>query len=304
MKNYTIYRSRALFSIDYSNISLLAIKILEIFLALINPFDVETRTQLIEVNDIYTLLQVNKINNVDLKRALSEISRIEIKGESIFEVVKLIRVNRKKTIKLVGIIDSGIFFNLKSIGYEKYNFFDVIFMRRKYSLLLLYYCIDNRFRTVWEISIKKLRDSLSLPENTYRKPYDLKRYIINPAVKEIKQYTNYNIIIEDKKSGNCLTDFRFFVEEKIEKKEEEKINKAIEKGYNFEVLFRGVAYFFKKFDTPDEYINSISINWMINNYVFLIELGHRLARRENIDSIRLDWLAALRKESRRIKDEF
>lgn len=77
----------------------------------------------------------------------------------------------------------------------------------------------------WKVSVKEFRDLMSILKDEYKAIYDLKRRVINTAIKEIEKNTEYfNLKYKSIKSGRSITHFEFTWG--IEKKEKEHKNQS------------------------------------------------------------------------------
>lgn len=77
----------------------------------------------------------------------------------------------------------------------------------------------------WKVSVKDFRDLMSILKDEYKAIYDLKRRVIETALKEIEKNTEYfNLKYKSIKSGRNITHFEFTWG--IEKKEKEHKNQS------------------------------------------------------------------------------
>jgi plasmid replication initiation protein len=83
-----------------------------------------------------------------------------------------------------------------------------IYALRLYELLMQWKTTGKR-----EIEIDWLKKQFELDAN-YGRMFDLKKYVITPAVKEINQYSNFNVTWEQRKTGRKVTHLTFTFYEK------------------------------------------------------------------------------------------
>lgn len=87
---------------------------------------------------------------------------------------------------------------------------------RLYELLIQYRKIGKR-----EIAVDDLRRWLDLGEK-YNVLYDLKRRVIDPAIRQINERTPYQVNYSQKKSGRTVTHFQFSFSKQEDKKSKSK----------------------------------------------------------------------------------
>ena len=83
---------------------------------------------------------------------------------------------------------------------------------RLYELLMQWRTTGKR-----EIEIDWLKEQFELDEG-YSRMYDLRKYVIEPAVKDINQHSNFTVSWTQRKTGRRVTHLIFEFSEKIEKK--------------------------------------------------------------------------------------
>lgn len=103
-----------------------------------------------------------------------------------------------------------LFFNLEGVGYLKYQLKNVINLQRKYSVLLYFYLIDNRFRNVWRVSLDKLKkDVFRCETKAYTAFKYFKRDVLQPAIEEINKCTDIEFKYSPIKSGTRIEEIEF-----------------------------------------------------------------------------------------------
>ena len=93
---------------------------------------------------------------------------------------------------------------------------------RLYELLKLSVGEDRRKKMEYIFSIQALREYLEC-ESKFKKIIDFKKYVLDIAVRDISEYSEYNCRYEGKKTSRSITDIIFYLElkeQKPEKKEE------------------------------------------------------------------------------------
>lgn len=97
--------------------------------------------------------------------------------------------------------------------FTRYQLKNILYLKSKYSiriyeLLKQYESIGKR-----ELELQELKKILFI-ENQYNRIYDLKRFVLTPAIKEINDYTDINISYDDVKKGRKITGFVFDIKPK------------------------------------------------------------------------------------------
>lgn len=97
--------------------------------------------------------------------------------------------------------------------FTRYQLKNILYLKSKYGiriyeLLKQYEGIGQR-----EFELQELKKILFI-ENQYNRVYDLKRFVLTPAVEEINKHTDINISYDDIKQGRKITGILFTIESK------------------------------------------------------------------------------------------
>ena len=98
-------------------------------------------------------------------------------------------------------------------NFTKYELINVLVLKSKHSIRLYELFRCNLFLHVWTVSIEDFKDILEISDK-YPEYKDLRRYVIDPSVKEISKYTDINVTYETVKTGRFVTDLIFHIKEK------------------------------------------------------------------------------------------
>ena len=99
-----------------------------------------------------------------------------------------------------------LFFNIDGITYLKYQLKNVLPLTSKYSILLYLYLLDNRFRKSWEIPLDKLRfDVLRATDPLYNEFKYINQRILKKCVAEINEKTDIEFSYSTVKTGVRVT---------------------------------------------------------------------------------------------------
>lgn len=123
-----------------------------------------------------------------------------------------------------------IFFNLAQDGYIQYRLRNTVKMESKYSVQLYGLLLDMRYiNGGWQYGIDHLREQLGVADTSYRAFKDFRKFILDPAVKEINEKTDLVVDYERIMTGRKCTAVHFISskrasESKVGKKEDTKSN--------------------------------------------------------------------------------
>lgn len=92
---------------------------------------------------------------------------------------------------------------------ENISAMNSIYAIRLYELLMQWKSTGKR-----EVEIDWLKEQFELDEN-YERMFDLKKYVIDPAVKDINTHSNYNVAWTQRKTGRRVTHLTFEFSEKL-----------------------------------------------------------------------------------------
>lgn len=78
---------------------------------------------------------------------------------------------------------------------------------RLYELMVQYKKFGQR-----DFELPRLRELLQL-ENKYPNVKDLRKYVLDPCISEINQFTDLNLVLEPQRKGRSITGFKFLIEQ-------------------------------------------------------------------------------------------
>lgn len=90
-------------------------------------------------------------------------------------------------------------------------------MTSQYGIRLYELIIQWRTKGEIEVEINWLKKAFGI-EKQYPRMYDFKKYVIEPAIKDINQYSDFKIRMGQRKMGRTVTHLQFAFEEKAPKK--------------------------------------------------------------------------------------
>ena len=205
--DHVVEKSRPLVLAKEMPYSIAQFKLVETYLSLINPRDIETTTRVFRLQDYLDLLGLKQIKMKNLKDNLSGLISIQI-------VVPL--DNYKKGFLITNLFESAvveedeaygwlikmkcsetaqkILFDIKDINYIKYILRNTIFMSSSYSMLLYQYLRYNLFRGKWLVPVNELRDNhLRATSSTYTDFMRFNEMILKPCVDEVNKKSDIKV---------------------------------------------------------------------------------------------------------------
>lgn len=219
-----VQKSRPLFALWRSELSLAEFKILDMYLARIDTRKPDQRTVKLTKGQLEEALGVSRINQDDLKQRLRNLHQpIDLaKGD-------------KKRIHLVGLFeeseaeqdDDGIWqvtltcttsamkyiFKAEELGYLRYKLRSITSLTSRYTYVLFTYLEANRFRKTWEISLDELKEILNCEnEETYKAYKRFNDLILKKCQKELHEKTECRFTYEPIRKGRSVAAIRFTLE--------------------------------------------------------------------------------------------
>ena len=104
-----------------------------------------------------------------------------------------------------------LFFNVKGVGYIRYQLKNVLPLVSKHSVFLYIYLLDNRFRASWSVSLQELREKwLHCNSEFYAANYrNFKQDILDKALAEVNEKTDLGFKYTTIKTGRKVTSIKF-----------------------------------------------------------------------------------------------
>lgn len=221
-----VQKSRPLYALWRSGLTLAEFKILDTYLSRIDSHKPEKRTVIFEKGELEGLLGVKKINNAELEERLKHLMG---------NVVKVDDPTKTKSYRFVTLFEEAIaeqdeyglwqvrlectqkamkyFFNVENLGYLRYKLRCVTSIESRYTYIMFVYLEANRFRKSWEISLDELKHILNCEnEDFYREFKYFNRDILKRVQKEMHEKTECRYTYESIKKGRSVVAIRFTVE--------------------------------------------------------------------------------------------
>lgn len=218
----TVQKSKPLFALWQSELTLAEFKILDTYLGRINSHDDEHRTVKFQKGELEELLGLKQLKpqvlderlkhlmtsvrlpdeasrNGFIRISLFEKAYAEQDEYGVWEVELTCTESAKRYI-----------FNIEEIQYLRYKLKNIINIKSRYTYILFLYIYENKYRGTWEISLKELKELLCCQnEKTYKQFKRFNDLILKKIYKEIHSATDIQYSYETVKKGRAVVAIRF-----------------------------------------------------------------------------------------------
>lgn len=222
----TVQKSRPLFALWQSELTLAEFKILDTYLSRIDSHKPERRVVVFEKGELEKILGVKKINNKELESRLKHLMG---------NVVKIPDIDEKKGFRLITLFEEAVaeqdeygvwnvkmectqkamkyIFNIENLGYFRYKLRCITSITSRYTYIMFLYLETNRFRKTWEIALSDLKEILACEKvETYAAFKEFNKQVLKRAQKELLEKTDCRYSYEPIKKGRTVVAIRFTVE--------------------------------------------------------------------------------------------
>ena len=223
----TVQKSRPLFALWRSDLTLSEFKILDTYLARINSRDSEKRAIILEKGEIEDALGVQKINNKDLKERLKHLmgNVVELPDNDDpngFTLVTLFEEAKAEQDEETGLWKVKLectqkamkyFFNVEHIGYWQYKLRSITSLTSRYTYIMFTYLESNRRFMSWNIKLSYLKQILGCDQEEYAKEFKyFNRDVLKKIQKELFEKTDCRYTYEPIKKGRSVVAIHFMLE--------------------------------------------------------------------------------------------
>lgn len=218
----TVQKSRPLFALWQSDITLQEFKILDSYLGRINSHNPEERTVRFEKGELENLLGLKQIKPTVLDERLKNLmTSVRIPDStnprgftriSLFEKAYCEQDENEQWIAELTCTPSAkkYIFDIDNIGYLRYKLRNVINIKSRYSYIMFLYVWDNKQRLTWEEPLEELKVKLNCDkEETYKEFKRFNDLILKKVHKEIHEVTDIKYDYEPIKKGRRVVAIRF-----------------------------------------------------------------------------------------------
>lgn len=222
-ENAIVQKSKPLFALTESNLTLPELKILDVFLSRINSHDPEKTSVIFERGELEKILNVTKLNEKDL----------DLRLKHLFTSVKIQDDDEPRGFVRIGLMEraeakqdeNGLWqvllkctedakeyiFNIENLGYLKYRLSLIVNLTSRYSYTMVLYLLDNRYRESWIIDLDALKKLLGCTSESYNQFKVFNSKVLNMCKQEIESKTDLRFTYEPVKAGRKVTKIRFSV---------------------------------------------------------------------------------------------
>ena len=222
----TVQKSKPLFALWRSDLTLAEFKILDTYLARIDSHHPEKRVVMFKKGELEEKLGVKQIKQKELEERLKHLMG---------NVVEIPDKNGKKGFRLITLFEEAVaeqdedglwqvkmectqkamkyIFNIENLGYYRYKLRCITALSSRYTYIMFIYLEANRFRKSWEVDVEDLKQILKCDqEATYREYKRFNDLILKKVQKEMHQKTECRYKYEPIKKGRKVVAIRFTLE--------------------------------------------------------------------------------------------
>lgn len=222
-----VQKSRPLFALWRSDLTLQEFKILDTYLARINSHEPEKRVVVFEKGELEQLLGVSKINLPQMRERLKHLmgNVVEVGNPKQPKSVHMVTLFEEATAvqdETTGLWDVRMectqkamkyFFNVENLGYLRYRLRGIVNLQSRYSYILFLYLESNRKFKTWTVDLDELKTILNCSaEETYKEFKRFNDLILKRCSKEIFQKTDQRFSYEPVKKGRKVVAIKFCLE--------------------------------------------------------------------------------------------
>lgn len=222
----TVQKSKPLFALWQSELTLAEFKILDTYLARIDSHNLEKRAVVFEKGELEEKLGVKKINQKELEERLKHLMG---------NVVKIPDEEEKKGFRLISLFEEAVaeqddyglwkvklectqkamkyIFNIEHLGYCRYKLRCITSITSRYTYIMFIYLESHRKMKSWEVSLEELKHILNCDkEETYKQFKRFNDLVLKRTQKELNEKTECKFRYEPIKKGRSVVAIRFILE--------------------------------------------------------------------------------------------
>lgn len=221
-----VQKSKPLFALWQSELTLAEFKILDTYLGRINSHNPDKRVVIFEKGELENLLGVQKLSHKELEVRLKHLMG---------NVVKIPDSDEKKGFRLITLFEEAIaeqddyglwqvkmectqkamkyIFNMENLGYCRYKLRCITSITSRYTYIMFVYLESMRRVSTWEVPLAELKEILSCDkEETYKEYKRFNDLILKKVQKELHEKTECKYSYEPIKKGRSVVAIRFRLE--------------------------------------------------------------------------------------------
>lgn len=218
----TVQKSKPLFALWQSELTLAEFKILDTYLGRINSHDDEHRTVKFEKGELEELLGVKQLKPQVLDDRLKHLmTSVRIPDEDSKKGFTRISLFEKAHAEQdeYGVWEAELtctesakqyIFNVEEIKYLRYKLKNIINIKSRYTYIMFLYLWENKYRGTWDVPLDELKIMLNCEEEeTYKEFKRFNDLILKKVHKEIHEATDIRYEYETVKRGRSVVAVRF-----------------------------------------------------------------------------------------------
>ena len=217
-----VQKSKPLFSLWKSELTLSEFKILDTYLSRIDSHKPEQREVIFEKGKLEELLGVKKINKTNLEMRLVHLQKTTVNignGKNVDNITLFERAQAQQDefgiwkVRLTCTPSAMKYiFNVEKLGYLRYQIRCITSIKSLYSYIMFTYLEYNRFRKSWEVSLDELKDVLNCTDETYKEFKRFNDLVLKKCQKELTEKTDIKYTYTPVKKGTRVVAIRFELE--------------------------------------------------------------------------------------------
>lgn len=207
------------------DISLMAFKLLDIYLSRINSHEPDRRTVIIPRGELEQVMGVKRLERDDIAAALKSLSvgvdvavgeRNKVDVISLFQRMTATRFDDDDvwSVRLTCTEEAMQYvFNVDDLGYLRYRLGAVANLRGRMAYVMFMYLESNRFRGSWTVELHELKSLLGCDDNDYYNEF--RRFdekVLRRLQKELADKANCRFSYEKIKKGRKIVALMFTLE--------------------------------------------------------------------------------------------
>lgn len=218
-KTNIVQKSRPLFELWRSDLTLSEFKILDTYLSRIDSHHPENRSVVFNKGKLEELLGVKQIRPKDLDTRLSHLQKTVVdlgNGEDIdritlFERAQGVRDETGSWQVTLTCTPSAMkyIFDIEHLGYLRYQIRSITQLTSLYSYILFTYLEYNRFRKSWVVPLEELKNTLNCTDESYKEYKIFNNRILKHCHKELSEKTELTYSYEPIRQSRRVAAIRF-----------------------------------------------------------------------------------------------
>lgn len=218
----TVQKSKPLFALWQSDLTLAEFKILDTYLGRINSHDDERRTVKFSKGELEELLGIKQLKPQVLDERLKHLmTSVRIPDEDNRRGFTRISLFEKAHAEQdeYGVWEAELtctesakkyIFNVEKLSYLRYKLKNIINIKSRYTYIMFLYLWDNKYQGTWEIPLHELKTMLNCENEEYCRQFKVfNDRVLKRVHKEIHKVTDIKYDYETIKKGKRVVAIRF-----------------------------------------------------------------------------------------------